>query len=129
MIILERKGDEVFCNGCKLTINPQATKGPNKEVVKIDGLEGSNGQKWISLAKLKEGINEIECQAREITHSIKYQLTIEEQAKIDELQAQIDAIIEAAKARKELTLDEIKKLPVEQQIVELQKFIDRKRGV
>lgn len=129
MLVLERKGDEVYCNGCKLTINPQATKGPGKEVVKVDGLEGSNGQKWISLARLKEGINEIECQAREVTRTIKYTLTNEEQAKIDELQAQIDAIIEAAKARKELTLEDIKKLPVEQQIVELEKYIARKRGV
>ena len=129
MLVLERKGDEVFCNGRKLTINPQATKGPNKEVVKVDGLEGSNGQKWISLSRLNEGINEIECQAREITHSVKYQLTADEQAKVDELQAQIDAIIEAAKARKELTLEDIKKLPIDQQIIELQKYIDRKRGV
>ena len=129
MLVLERKGNEVYCNGCKLTINPQATKGPNKEVVKVDGLEGSNGQKWISLARLKEGINEIECQAREVTRTIKYQLTDEEQAKIDELQAQIDAIIEAAKARKELTLEDIKKLPVEQQIIELEKYIAKKRGV
>lgn len=129
MLVLERKGDEVFCNGRKLTINPQATKGPNKEVVKVDGLEGSNGQKWISLSRLNEGINKIECQAREITHSVKYQLTDEEQAKVDELQAQIDAIIEAAKARKELTLEDIKKLPVDQQIIELEKYIARKRGV
>lgn len=129
MLVLERRGNEVYCNGCKLTINAQATKGPGKEVVKVEGLEGSNGQKWVSLIKLKEGINEIECQAREITHSVKYQLTKEEQAQIDELQAQIDAIIEVAKARKELTLEDIKKLPVDQQIIELEKYIARKRGV
>lgn len=128
MLVLERKGDEVYCNGSKLTINPQATKGPGKEVVKVDGLEGSNGQKWISLNRLKEGINEIECQAREVTRTIRYTLTSEEQAQIDELQAQIDAIIEAAKARKELTLEDIKKLPIEQQIQELEKYIARKRG-
>lgn len=100
MLVLERKGSEVFCKGVKLTIVPQATKGPNKEVVKVAGLEGSNGQKWVSLAKLKEGINELECQGREVTYSTKsYQLTQEEAQEVKELQARIDAIIEGAKAR------------------------------
>lgn len=100
MLKLERKGMEVFCNGQKLTVVPQATKGPNKEVVKIAGLEGSNGQKWVALAKLKEGPNELECQGREVVVTGKsYQLTEEESKKVKDLQAQIDAIIEAAKAR------------------------------
>lgn len=100
MLKLTRKGNEVFFEGKKLTIVPQATKGPNKEVVKIAGLEGSNGQKWYALAKLKEGENEVECQGREVVVTGKaYQLTEEESKKVKDLQAQIDAIIEAAKAR------------------------------
>lgn len=98
MLILEKTEDGVFCNGRKLTINAQASKGEGKEVVKIEGLEGSNGQKWVSLSKLKDGINEIECQARE-TNSKHYVLTTEEAAQVAELQAQIDAIIEVAKSR------------------------------
>ena len=71
MLVLERKGDEVFCNG----------------------------QKWVSLSKLKEGLNEIECNGREVSTSKAYVLTEEEKAQVAELQSQIDAIIEVAKAR------------------------------
>ena len=99
MLVLERKGDEVFCQGVKLTIVAQATKGPGKEVVKIKGLEGSNGQTWISLSRLKEGVNEVECKAREVVSTSKYTLTSEEKARIDELQAEIDVIIAKAKSR------------------------------
>lgn len=99
MLVLERKGNEVYCQGQKLTIVAQATKGPGKEVVKIKGLEGSNGQTWISLSRLNEGLNEVECKAREVVSTSKYQLTSEEKARIAELQAEIDSIIEAAKAR------------------------------
>lgn len=98
MVVLERKGNEVFCNGQKLTIVAQATKGPNKEVVKIAGLEGANGQKWISLTRLVEGINEIECNGREVTTQ-KYTLTQEEKEEIESLQARIDEIINHAKSR------------------------------
>lgn len=99
MLVLERKGNEVFCEGQKLTIVTQATKGPGKEVVKVAGLEGSNGQKWVSLSKLAEGLNEIECNGREVTTGQKYTLTAEEKAHIAELQAEIDSIIAGAKAR------------------------------
>lgn len=98
MLVLVRKGNEVFCEGRKLTIVAQATKGPNKEVVKIEGLDGSNGQKWVSLNRLVEGSNELECNGREVS-SKHYTLTAEEAQKVKELQAQIDAIVEAAKAR------------------------------
>lgn len=97
MLVLERKGNDVFCDGKKLTIVAQATKGPGKEVVKIDGLEGSNGQKWVSLSRLVEGINEIETNARQVTN--KYELTQEEQNEINSLQARIDEIINNAKTR------------------------------
>ena len=96
---LERINDEVFFEGKKLTIVAQATKGPGKEVVKIEGLPGSNGQKWISLKRLEQGINEIQCEAREVTVGAKYKLTAEEQARVNELQAEIDEIISNAKAR------------------------------
>lgn len=99
MLKLERKGNEVFCQGQKLTIVAQATKGPGKEVVKIAGLEGSNGQRWISLSRLVEGLNEIECEGREVISTQRYSLTVEEKAQVAELQAQIDAIINKAKAR------------------------------
>lgn len=99
MITLERINDEVFFEGKKLTIVAQATKGPGKEVVKIEGLPGSNGQKWISLKRLEQGINEIQCEAREVTVGAKYKLTAEEQARVNELQNEIDEIINAAKAR------------------------------
>lgn len=98
MLILERKGNEVYFEGKKLTINAQASKGPNQEVVKIEGLPNSNGQKWLSLSRLKEGVNEIEAAGRQVA-SRKYSLTPAEEAEVKELQARIDAIIEAAKAR------------------------------
>lgn len=102
-LILVRKGNEVFCDGRKLTIIAQATKGPGKEVVKIDGLAGSNGQKFVSLSKLVEGENVLECTAKATTSTVSskcnYVLTVDEQAEVNELQARIDAIIEAAKAR------------------------------
>lgn len=99
MIVLTRKGNEVFFGNQKLTINPQQTKGPNKEVVKIEGLPGTNGQKWVSLTKLVEGDNEIECQGREVTITKKYVLTKEEQEEVNRLQARIDEIVEGAKKR------------------------------
>ena len=104
MLVLTRKGSEVTCDGKKLTIVAQATKGPGKECVKIEGLAGSNGQKWISLARLKEGENKIECQAKEVTSSgprggRTYELTADEAAKVAKLQGEIDAIIAAAKTR------------------------------
>lgn len=102
-LVLVRKENEVFCDGRKLTIIAQATKGPGKEVVKIDGLVGSNGQKFVSLSKLAQGENVLECTAKATTGTgsskRNYVLTTEEQAEVNELQARIDAIIEAAKAR------------------------------
>lgn len=99
MLKLVRTGDEVYFEGRKLVINAQASKGPNNEVVKIEGLPGSNGQKWISLSRLKEGENEFECEARKFSKAQKYTLTAEEQEEVDRLQARIDEIIENAKSR------------------------------
>lgn len=99
MLELERKGGEVYCLGRKLTIVAQATKGEGKEVVKIEGLEGSNGQKWVSLSRLQEGTNTLECSGKVMTTSTKVMLTDDEAKEIAELQARIDTIKDAAKAR------------------------------
>jgi len=98
-MILIRKGDEVFHEGVKLTIVKQETKGPGKEVVKISGLKESNGQKWVSLARLKEGENTIDCQGREVVATSRYSLTPDESARVKVLQAELDEIISKAKAR------------------------------
>jgi hypothetical protein len=93
-----------------LTINAQATKGPGREVVKIEGLPNSNGQKWVSLNLLKEGDNPLTCSARDRsttghpgTSTPKpakdYVLTSEESTTIAGLQSQIDGIIKTARAR------------------------------
>lgn len=99
MLKLERIENEVYYNGIKLKINKQASKGPGNEAVYIKDCAEANGQSWISLSRLQEGINEIECKARELTTHKKYELTKEESSRIAELQAEIDAIKEAAKAR------------------------------
>lgn len=97
MIKLTRIENEVYFEGNKLRIVAQATKGPNMEVVNIAGLEGSNGQKWIMLKNVKEGEHEYETQGRDV--QVGYKLTEEEQARIAELQAEIDTIKQAAKDR------------------------------
>jgi len=100
MLKLIRTENGVFCEGKRLTIVTQATKGPGKEVVKIEGLQGSNGAKWVSLSKLSMGENVIEPIKREVTSGGKsYELTAEEQKKVDELQAEIDAIKARARQR------------------------------
>jgi len=119
MLKLHREGNVVTCDGKVLTINAQASKGEGNEVVKIEGLEGSNGQKWISLARIKEGDNEFECQGREVTVSKKYELTEKEAKQVADLQAKIDVIVNAAKARyvakpKLATPAEVEKMTPEQ---------------
>lgn len=100
MLKLIRTKDGVFCDGRKLTIVAQATKGIGKEVVKIEGLQGSNGAKWVSLNKLSMGENVIEPIKREVATGGKgYELTPDEQARVDELQAEIDAIKLKARQR------------------------------
>lgn len=103
-LVLTRTGNEVFHESKKLTIVAQATKGPGNEVVKIEGLPNSNGKKWISLGLLKQGLNELTCTARDVTRHAQpakrnYTLTTDEDAQVKALQAQIDTIIDAAKAR------------------------------
>ncbi len=99
MLELTRNGNVVSCNGIKLTIVEQKTKGPGNEVVKVEGLSGANGAKWISLKKLKEGINQVELVAKEVTSTGSYTLTSEEKQEVDKLQSRIDEIKTQAKAR------------------------------
>lgn len=124
VLVLTRKNDEVFFGSTKLTIVAQASKGSNKEVVKIAGLPNSNGQKWVSLAKLQQGSNVLACKAKEVTTS-SYSLTADEVKKVNELQSQIDAIKEAAKARyiakPNLNLN-VQELTKEQRIAEVEKI-------
>lgn len=140
-LTLIRKGMEVYYNDHKLTINPQATKGPGREVVKIEGLPNSNGKKWISLNLLKEGVNEIECQAQVRTNHgtvntfnrglYKSRLTdkeleevqiLEEQKK--ELQKKIDDIFAKAAEREQLKPD-LNVNPEELSAEDKQKLIDQ----
>ena len=103
MLVLERKGYEITCEGKKLTVVKQGSKGPNKEVVKIAGLPGSNGKQWLSLTLIPDNtvttITDDKLVPRVVTSSKQYELTSEEKQQVEELQAKIDAIIAAAKAR------------------------------
>jgi hypothetical protein len=99
MLELVRKGNDVYHNGTKLTRVDQATKGPGNEVIKIVGLEGSNGAKWISLSKLQEGLNKVEVSAKQVTSTGSYTLTPQEKAEVDKLQARIDEIKTQARER------------------------------
>lgn len=99
MLTLVRSGREVTCNGHKLTMVEQATKGPGNEVIKIEGLEGANGQKWVSLRSLQQGENQVNTKGREVVATQSYTLNMAEKAEIDKLQARINAIKEAARVR------------------------------
>ena len=128
MLVLERKENEVYYNNIKLKINPQASKGPNNEVVYIKDCPEANGQTWISLTRLKQGINEIECKAK--TVSSKYELTEEEKSRIAELEQEIAQIKENARKRyvekPNLKLDPSKLTQEEKlaEIAKLQKYIE-----
>lgn len=135
MLLLTRKGDDVFHNGVKLTVVKQKSKGPNKEVVKIEGLEGSNGQKWVSLSLLNEGETELtHLKGREVTSSRKYQLTKDEQLEVDKLQARIDEILEVAKSRYvprpnfNLNISELSKEERDKHIEHVQRYLSTLKG-
>ena len=127
MIELERIGNEVYCKGVKLKINPQASKGPGNEVINIEGLEGNPGKKWLSLSLLKEGLNTFsddKLQPKQVTNHQKYSLTTEEQAEVDKLQAQIDAIIAKAKERYVPKKTKVQDMSIE----ELEAFLAQKKA-
>lgn len=101
MLVLVRKGRDVYHNGTKLTMVEQKTKGPGNEVIKIEGLEGANGQKWVSLRSLQEGDNQVNTKGREVTAYQTYTLTMDEKQEIDLLQSRINKIKENARKRYE----------------------------
>lgn len=126
MLTLERKGYEITCDGKKLTVVKQKTKGPNKEVVKIEGLEGSNGKKWLSLSLIPDNATTTFTDDELVPHEVtKYELTPEETKEVAELQAKIDAIINAAKARYVPTN---KKDITKMSIAELEAYIAAKKA-
>lgn len=127
MIELERIGNEVYCKGVKLKINPQASKGPGNEVINIEGLEGNPGKKWLSLSLVKEGLNTFsddKLQPKQVTNHQKYSLTTEEQEEINKLQAQIDAIIAKAKERYVPKKTKIQDMSIE----ELETYLAQKKA-
>ena len=128
MLKLIRTENGVFYNDRKLTIVAQATKGPGKEVVKIEGLPGSDGAKWISLNKLSMGENAIVPVKREVAGG--YALTDDEKARIDELQGEIDAIKERARKRNAnkgglKTFDEIMAMDEESRVAYIRMLEER----
>lgn len=126
MIKLTRKGRDVFYEGTKLTRVDQATKGPGNEVIKIEGLPGTNGAKWISLSKLQEGLNEIEVKGKEVTNSGSYTLTQSEKDEIAKLQKRIDEIKEIGRKRYQLTKPrDLTKMSIE----ELEAYLVEKRKI
>ena len=138
-LFIKREGKKVYDEAGKaITINAQKSKGPGNEFVKIEGMKNSNGQKWIALSKVKEGDNWFDCKKsnRKLSSApeVLYELNADEEKEIAELQKQIDAIIEVAKARyvkkpnlnikiAELTADEKAK-----HIEELEKYLNSLRG-
>lgn len=125
MLELTRTGIDVFHKGTKLTRVDQATKGPGNEVIKIDGLPGSNGAKWISLSKLKQGLNKVEVSAKKVTSTGSYTLTPVEKTEVDKLQARIDQIKTQAKLRYQPKKVDTTKMSPEQ----LEEYITRLRKI
>lgn len=123
MLTLVRKGNKVYHNDIELTMVEQATKGPGNEVVKIEGLPNTNGQKWISLSRLEEGENKITGLKR-VNRVSSYTLTKEEKAEVDELQARIEVIIQNAKERYVPRSKKVEDMSIE----ELQKLIESKKA-
>lgn len=135
-LFIKREGMKVYDEAGKaLTINAQKSKGPGNEFVKIEGMKNSNGQKWLALAKVKEGGNWFDCKkANRTLSTASYELNADEKAEVEGLQKQIDTIIAAATARyvkkpnlnikvAELTADEKQK-----HIEELEKYLNSLRG-
>ena len=131
MLELTKKDNKVFYKNQELYINKQKSKGPNNEVVDIEGLPESNGQKWISLSKIKDGTHSYECKGKVFTKTSsvgKYSLTEEESQEVETLKNRIDSIIEIAKQRyqksnrklEDLSIDELMEL-INSKKVELEK--------
>lgn len=115
-----KNGYEIIVNNVACKVIKQESKGLNKEVVDIEKAVGPEYQRYVSLSKLVDGSQIVELKPRKIVESKQYSLTQDEQTQIDELQAQIDAIIEAAKARyvapSKVNLNNINNLTNEQKL-------------
>jgi len=99
MLELVRQGKDVYFEGRKLTRVDQSSKGPNNEVIKIEGLPGANGQKWVSLRQLQEGTNQVNTKGKEVSATQTYTLNMVEKEEIDRLTARINEIKENARKR------------------------------
>lgn len=136
MLELTRKGNDVWNGTTKLTRVDQATKGPGNEVIKIEGLSGANGAKWISLSKLKQGLNEVEVsgkKASSTTNTQSYTLTKDEKFLIDGWKEQIEKVINVAKSRyvKLPTYEEVTTMSPEEReekALEVEKYLKTLRG-
>lgn len=101
---LTRVGNEVWSGEQKLSINPQASKGPNNEVVNIAGVPGANGKKWMSLSRIKEGTHDYTAAAKTQTQARgqnqfvtpSYTLTTSEQDEVTRLEQLKQVIINKA---------------------------------
>lgn len=95
---------EVFCEGIKCQITPQATKGENKEVAILEPIVGKKWQRHVSLSRLSVGEQEIALKPRdETSHTQKKQkkvvYTEAEAAELAKLRARIAEIEEIASNR------------------------------
>lgn len=136
-IILIRTGDVVTTeNGRVLPLNRQESKGPNREVVKIEGLPGSNGRKWLSLSLLKEGKNQLELKEPSPRNysSKDYELTDDEKRQIDELERQKTEIIDRARERfvprpkLNVNVDKLSNEEKSDYIRQVEKYLESLRG-
>jgi hypothetical protein len=127
MLKLTRKGDRVYHNNVELKINPQASKGPGAEVVKLSGIADAEGREWISLSLLQEGENIFTSEdlKKRQRKGRDYELTEEEQAQVDELQRQIDVIIDAARSR---YVPPVKKKLEDMNLEELEAYIAMRKA-
>lgn len=99
MLELKRIGSEVYCGDRKLTISRQKTKGDNKEVVIIENLRGSMGQKYTMLSNLVEGINELNIVPKGNYTSEELKELIELYNQKDTIQEKINKLEATSKAR------------------------------
>ena len=97
-IEIVKNGEEIIVNGVKCPVKHERAK--NNTYLDIDKLGFEAWQKHIGLQFLVEGKQEFELKPRSNKGAkAKYTLTPEEEQEIAELNARIDEIIEAAKAR------------------------------
>ena len=125
VITFERNGMNVKVNGIECPISKQATKGDNKEVVNFKKVVGEGWKYNRQLSLIPEGISELTIGAIQETGCKKYVLTKEEQARINELEAEIEAIKENARKRYiPATHKDIHKMSIE----ELEAYIELKKS-